>query len=104
MVAVEGAAAIPGDEGGQTATERAKPALPGTYQKPKGHRVRGGQRGCEGNHYRRLSSTIPATGLGAMRSSRASGEAPCSTSVRLHAGARWSVFKTGSGAGNRRAI
>jgi len=40
MVAVEGAAAIPGDEGGQTATERAKPALPGAGPKPETNRAR----------------------------------------------------------------
>jgi len=35
LVAVEGPGAIPGHTGGQTATERAKPALPGMRQKPE---------------------------------------------------------------------
>jgi hypothetical protein len=41
MVAVEGAATIPGDGGGPTETERAKPALPGAGQKPETTRARG---------------------------------------------------------------
>ena len=41
MVAVEGAAKIPGDGGGQAETERAKPALPGARQKPETTRARG---------------------------------------------------------------
>ena len=35
MVAVEGAATIPGNGAGPTETERAKPALPGARQKPE---------------------------------------------------------------------
>jgi len=35
MVAVEGATAIPDDEGRQTATDRTKPALPGAGPKPE---------------------------------------------------------------------
>src|SRR6266853_2067257 len=41
MVAVEGAATIPGDGAGPAETERAKPALPGTRQKPETTRARG---------------------------------------------------------------
>ena len=40
MVAVEGPATIPDDEGGQTETERPKPALPGAGQKPETTRAR----------------------------------------------------------------
>ena len=41
MVALEGAATIPGDEGRQAETERAKPALPGAREKPETTRARG---------------------------------------------------------------
>src|SRR3977135_2768769 len=41
MVAVEGAATIPGHHSGQTETEWAKPALPGARQKPETTRARG---------------------------------------------------------------
>jgi hypothetical protein len=40
MVAVEVAAKIQGDEGGQTATQRPKPALPGAGPKPETTRSR----------------------------------------------------------------
>jgi len=41
MVALEGAATIPGDEGGQAETEWAKPVLPGARQRPETSRARG---------------------------------------------------------------
>src|SRR5580692_1553734 len=41
MVAVEGAATIPGDKGWPTETERARPALPGARQEPETTRARG---------------------------------------------------------------
>ena len=41
LVAVEGAATIPGDGGGPAETERAKPALPGARAKPETRRARG---------------------------------------------------------------
>jgi hypothetical protein len=41
MVAVEGAATIPGDKGGPTEKERARPALPGAREKPETARTRG---------------------------------------------------------------
>jgi len=41
MVAMEGTATIPGDPGGPTEAQQAKPALPGTRQKPETPRARG---------------------------------------------------------------
>jgi hypothetical protein len=41
LVTVEGAATIPGDEGGPTETERPKPTLSGADQKPETTRARG---------------------------------------------------------------
>jgi hypothetical protein len=41
MVAVEGAATIPGEQGGATEKERARAALPGAGQKPETTRARG---------------------------------------------------------------
>ena len=40
LVTVEGAATIPGDEGGPTETERPKPTLSGADQKPESPRAR----------------------------------------------------------------
>ena len=48
-------------------------------------------------------SMAAATGRAAMRDSCASGEVPCNTSARRPAGAPWSAFGSGSGAGGRRA-
>ena len=50
MVAVEGAATIPGDDGGHTETEQPKPALPGAGAEPETTRARGSWRGREGHH------------------------------------------------------
>ena len=50
VVAVEGAATIPGDNGGQTETARPKPALPGAGPQRETIRARGSWRGREGNH------------------------------------------------------
>jgi hypothetical protein len=41
MVAVEGTAALPGEDGGQTETERPKRALPGAGPEPETSRARG---------------------------------------------------------------
>ena len=103
MVAVEGAATIPGDSERPTEAERAEPALPGARPKPESTRVRDSYRRREGNHYRRFFSVLAATGPAATRDSRASGEVPCNTSARRRAGAPWSAFGSGSGAGGKRA-
>jgi len=103
MVAMEGTAAIPGDEGGPTETERAKCALPGAGPPPETSRARGSWRGREGHHYKRVFSMIRATGQAATKGSCASGEVPCNASVRTRAGVRWSASRNGSGAGKRRA-
>ena len=39
MVAMQGPGKIPGDPGGQAATERSKPALPGAGEKPENARA-----------------------------------------------------------------
>jgi hypothetical protein len=41
VVAVKGAATIPGDKGGPAEAERAKPMLPGARQEPESTRARG---------------------------------------------------------------
>src|ERR1039457_3335119 len=51
MVAVEGPEEIPEHGGGQTETQRSKPALPGTRQGPKTTSRRGRCRRREGNRY-----------------------------------------------------
>lgn len=102
VVAVEGAAAIPGDEGRPGETEWPKPALPGAGQKPETTRVGGSWRPCEGNHSRRFFSSLAVTGPVATRDSCAGGEVPGNASVRARAGARWSGSGSGSGAGNGR--
>ena len=104
MGAVEGAATIPGDGAGQTEAERPKPALPGTGPEPETTRDRSGWRPREGNHYRRVFSIIRVTGQAATRDSGTRGEVPCNASARTPAVVRWSASRTGSGAGNRRAI
>ena len=103
MVAVEGPAEIPDHHGGQTETERAKPALSGARPQPENARARGRWRPREGNHYRRFFSIIRATGPGATRASCPSGEVLYSTSARTPADACWRVSSNGSGDGNRRA-
>jgi len=50
MVAVEGAATIPGDEGGQAEAERPEPVLSGAGPKPETTRGKSSWRGREGNH------------------------------------------------------
>jgi hypothetical protein len=102
MVAVEGAATIPGDGGGQAETEWPKPALPRAGPQPETPRARGSWRGREGNHSELFSSLV-ATGQAATRDSCASGAVPCNASARRRAGMRWSGCKSGSGAGKRRA-
>ena len=104
MVAVEGPAEIPGQNGGPTETQRPKPALPGADQKPETTRAGGSSRGREGNHSGRVFSRIAATGQAATRTTCVSGEVPCNASVRGPVGVRWSASKNGNGAGNRRAI
>lgn len=86
MVAVEGAATIPGDEDGQAETEWPEPVLPGAGAEPENRRTRSSWRSPEGNHYGRFFSIIPATGRAAMRGSYASGEVPCSAFARGRAG------------------
>ena len=49
MVAVEVAAELPGNDGGETEAERAKPALSGARAEPETPRERGRWRGREGN-------------------------------------------------------
>jgi len=103
MVAVEGPGKIPGHDGGQTETERAKPALPGTGQGPEATRERDSSGGREGNHYRRFFSIIAATGRAATRDSSGSGVARGNGSARTLAGVRWNASGSGSGAGSSRA-
>jgi hypothetical protein len=103
MVAAESPRKIPGNGGGPTKTEGAKPALPGAREKPEAGRARGSSGGREGHHYRTFFSTIRATGLAAMWGSCVRGEAPCSTSARQSAGARWSASGNESSDGNRGA-
>jgi len=102
MVALEGAAGLPGDGDGQAETQRPKPALPGAGPPPETTRNRGSWGGREGNHSQLFSSSA-ATGLVAMRDSCASAVVRCNASAQRPAGRRWSGFNSGSGAGNRRA-
>ena len=50
MVAMEGPAALSGDDGGQTETERSKPAIPGTSAAQETFTARAGWGVREGNH------------------------------------------------------
>jgi hypothetical protein len=104
MVALEGAAKIPCDEGLQAAAERSKPPLPGAREKPETGRARRSSRGREGHHYGTFFSTIRATGRAAMWDSSVGGEVLYNASARQSAGERWSASGNGSGAGNRRVI
>ena len=88
MVAPESPRKIPGNGGGPTKTERAKPALPRARQEPETTRASGSSRPCEGNHYGTFFSIIAATGRAATSTSRPSGEVPCSVFVRRPVGAR----------------
>ena len=101
MVAVEDAATIPGDGGGQAESERPKPALPGASREPETTSARDSWRGREGNHSQ-VFSIMAATGPAAMRGSCAGRVAHCNGSVRRPAGVRWSGSRSGSGAGKRR--
>ena len=103
MVTLEGAATIPGDEGGQAETEQPEPVLPGARQKPENTRARGSYRGREGNHYGTFFSTILVTGRAATKDSCGRGEVPYNASVPMPAGVRWSASKIGSSAGKKRA-
>jgi hypothetical protein len=104
MVALEGPAPIPCNRSGPAETERPKPTLPGTRQKPETTRARGRWRGSEGNHYRRIFSGIPATGRAATNDSYGSGDLLCSVSARMRADAHWSASKSENAAGSRRAF
>jgi len=104
MVALEGAATIPGDAGGQAETEPPEPVLPGALQKAENTRARGSYRGREGNHYGTFFSTILVTGRAATKDSCGRGEVPYNASVPMPAGVRWSASKIGSGGGKKRAI
>jgi len=99
VVALEGAAAIPGDRSGQRKTQRAKSALPRARPKPETSQAgRAARRGGEGNHPRFFSTTF-ATAPAATRASPDSVVLPPSGSVRAHAGAPWSGSGSVSGAG-----
>lgn len=50
VVALEGAATLPGNDGGQAEPQRPKPALPGAGPQPEPPGERGAWRGREGNH------------------------------------------------------
>ena len=103
VVAAEGAGDLPGDHGGPAETEGPKPTLPGAGAEPENLRGTSSWRGREGNHHRRVFSSMAATGRGATRASRGSGEVPCSASARTPAGGPWSGCGSGSGAGGRHA-
>ena len=104
MVAVEGAATIPGDGSGPSRNGTGKAGVTGSASKagnaPEPETVSEAARVITTEHFFRA---IAATGPAATRDSRASGEVPCNASARRRAGARWSAFGSGSGAGGRRA-
>jgi len=102
VVAVESAGEIPGHGGGQTAAERAKPALPGARSPTETSRASGPCGGREGNPSR-FFSDLPATGQAATKDLCGSGEVRGNGSVRTRAGGRWSGSGSGSGAGRRPA-
>lgn len=104
MVAVEGAATIPGVEDGQAETERPEPVLPGAGPKPKTTRARGSWRDREGNHQRNIFSIIRATGQAATKDLYVSDDLLCSASARRSADVRWSASRSGSGTGKRRDL
>jgi hypothetical protein len=102
MVGVEVPSGISEYGGGQAEAERAKPALPGTRERPKTTRESSGSGSREG-HHKEVFSMVAATGLAAMNATFANGEVRCNASVRERAGARWNVFGNASGAGEEDA-
>jgi hypothetical protein len=95
LVAVEGAAELPGNGKGQRKTQRAKPALSRACQKAAGTRATGRR---EGNHQRFFSISV-ATGPVAMKDSRTSRDRRCGASVQTRAGAPWNASGNANGAG-----
>jgi len=87
MVAEESPREISGDSGGPTKTEPAKPALPGTSQKPETTGAKSSWRRREGNHYRTFFSIIAVTGPAVTRDSCVCGEVPYNASARMTASA-----------------
>jgi hypothetical protein len=91
MVALEGPAELSGNQGGQTETQRAEPALPRARQKsPTNKGARSVCGGCEGNH-QKIFSTAVATGPAATRASHISRDRRCNDSVRGPAGGPWNA-------------
>src|ERR1041385_2574321 len=100
MVALESAAKLSSDSGGQGQTQWTEPVLSRASQKPPARSPgRSGSGDCEGNH-QKLLSTIVATGQVATRGSFRNGDRRNNASVRVHAGALWNESGSGSGAGN----
>jgi len=96
------AAELSRDSGGQRQTQRAKPALPRTGQKPPTNSARRGGSGDREGNRQRIFSTIVATGRAAMRDSSRNGDRHPSATVRARAGALWNESGNGSGAGAAR--
>ena len=102
VVAVEGAAELPGDSGGQRKTQWAKPALPRTGQKAETSSAARGRSGSREGHHSQFFSITVATGRAAMRDSTGNRDRRTGASVHAPAGAPWNEFGNASGAGARR--
>jgi hypothetical protein len=98
MVALESAAELPGDGGGQRKTQWAVPSLPRAGPEPATSAARCSSETGEGNHYR-FFSIIVATGPAAMNDSPTSHDRRSSVSVPRHAGVPWNASGSASGAG-----
>jgi len=99
LVALESAAKLSIDSGGQRQTQQTEPALSRASQKPPARspgRIDSGDR--EGNHQKLFSTTV-ATGQAATRDSLRNGDHRTNASVRVHAGALWNESGSGSGDG-----
>jgi hypothetical protein len=99
LVALESAAELSSDGGGQRQAQRTEQAVPRTGQKPP---TSNGRRGGSGDHEgnpQRFFSTIVATGRAATRDSSRNGDRHTSATVRAHAGAPWNESGNESGAG-----
>jgi hypothetical protein len=97
MVAVEGAAEVPGEQEGQGHAKGRTPPPSRTNQAPASTTGRRGD-GREG-HHQKIFSMVPATAPDAMKPLPGLAALRCSGSARGSAGGHWSAFWSGSGAG-----
>jgi len=97
MVAVEGAAEVPGEQEGQGQSKGRTPPSARKNQAPT--RTSGRREDASEGHHPKIFSMAPVTAPDAMKPLPVLAALRCSGSARGSVGGHWSAFWSGSGAG-----